>query len=62
VEKVVGAISTIVIGRAWKRVVESRWTNITSALRRFLLANSVGHGILTEALGQEKHIGSSAPI
>ena len=54
VEKVVGAISTIVIGRAWKRAVESRWTNITSALRRFLLANSVGHGILTEALGQVK--------
>jgi len=54
VEKVTGIIATVLMGRAWKRAVESRWTNVTSAMRRFLLANSIGDGILTNALREVK--------
>lgn len=53
IEKTVAVVATAVLGRAWKIATLSRWTNVTSTLRKFCFLNSAG-GFLVEALKSVK--------
>lgn len=48
-DKTVAAVLELVTSRTWKLACDSRWTNVTSGMRRFCLANANGR-VLVEAL------------
>ena len=60
--KVVAVVSTLCVARAWKQACESRWTHVTSTLRRFCLCNANGCTLIQALRSIKAHWGLSTDL